>query len=143
MRAPKMSIFETAANLELWPKILPHYRYIHYLQRGTSRNVVVMAARRSGIPIKWTSEEIIDRERVEVRFHHLKAFTKGMNVVWTFDETPDGVRVEISHELNFRIPALAPIMEPIIGDFFIGSVANKTLHCMKAYVESQTNKLTT
>ena len=24
MQAPKMSIFETAANLELWPRILPH-----------------------------------------------------------------------------------------------------------------------
>ena len=138
MHAPKMSIFETAANLELWPTILPHYRYIHYLERSPNRNVVVMAARRSGIPIKWTSEEIIDRERVEIRFHHLKAFTKGMNVVWTFDETPDGVRVEILHELNFPIPALAPIMEPIIGDFFIGNVANKTLHWMKKYVESTT-----
>ncbi len=139
MNAPKMSIFETAANLELWPKILPHYRYIRYLERGPSRNVVVMAARRSGIPIKWTSEEIIDRERVEIRFHHLKAFTKGMNVVWTFDETPDGIRVEIFHELNFRIPALAPIMDLIIGDFFIGNVANKTLRCMKQYVEAQAN----
>ena len=62
MHAPKMSIFETAANLELWPKILPHYRYIHYLERSPNRNIVVMAARRSGIPIKWTSEEIIDRK---------------------------------------------------------------------------------
>ena len=34
MHAPKMAIFETAANLELWPKILPHYRYIRYLERG-------------------------------------------------------------------------------------------------------------
>jgi hypothetical protein len=34
MQAPKEAIFETAANLELWPKILPHYRYITYLQRG-------------------------------------------------------------------------------------------------------------
>ena len=142
MHAPKMSIFETAANLELWPKILPHYRYIRYLERSPNRNVVVMAARRSGIPIKWTSEEIIDRERVEVRFHHLKAFTKGMNVVWTFDETPDGVRVAILHELNFRIPALAPIMNPIIGDFFIGNIANKTLRCMKQYVEAQANTMT-
>ena len=50
MHAPKMSIFETAANLELWPKILPHYRYIRYLDRSPNRNVVVMAARRSGIP---------------------------------------------------------------------------------------------
>jgi aromatase len=142
MHAPKMSIFETAANLELWPKILPHYRYIHYLRRGTSRNVVVMAATRSGIPIKWTSEEIIDRERVEIHFNHLKAFTKGMHVVWRFDETPDGVRVEIFHELNFRIPALAPIMDLIIGDFFIGNVANKTLRCMKNYVEAKASTVT-
>ena len=139
MRAPKMSIFETAANLELWPKILPHYRYIHYLERSPNRNIVVMAARRSGIPIKWTSEEIIDRDRVEIQFNHLKAFTKGMHVVWTFDETPDGVCVEILHDLHFRIPALAPIFNPIIGDFFIGNIANKTLRCMKEYVEAQAN----
>jgi ribosome-associated toxin RatA of RatAB toxin-antitoxin module len=138
MQAPRMSIFETAANLELWPKILPHYRYIRYLERGPNRNVVLMAATRSGIPIAWTSEEIIDREKVEVRFNHLKAFTKGMRVVWTFEETPDGVLVKISHDLRFRIPALAPIIDLIIGDFFIHNIANKTLRCMKAYVESPT-----
>jgi ribosome-associated toxin RatA of RatAB toxin-antitoxin module len=139
MQAPKMSIFETAANLELWPKILPHYRYIHYLERAPNRNVVVMAAIRSGIPIKWTSEEIIDREKIEVRFNHLKAFTKGMRVVWTFTDTPAGVRVEIMHDLRFRIPALGPIVDLIIGDFFIRNIANKTLRCMKAYVEAQAN----
>src|SRR3954468_10460687 len=138
MHAPKMSIFETAANLELWPKILPHYRYIHYLERSPNRNIVVMAARRSGIPIKWTSEEIIDRERVEVHFNHLKAFTKGMHVVWTFNETPDGVRVEIVHDMRFRIAALSPIAEPIIGNLFIHPVASRTLRCMKDYLESAT-----
>ena len=101
-----------------------------------------MAARRSGIPIKWTSEEIIDRDRVEIHFHHLKAFTKGMDVVWTFNETSDGVRVEILHELNFRSPILAPIFDPLIGDFFIGNVANKTLRCMKRYVEGRANTVT-
>ena len=142
MRAPKMSIFEAAANLELWPTILPHYRYIRYLERGRNRNLVVMAARRSGIPIKWTAEETIERERVEIHFNHLKAFTKGMHVVWTFNETADGVRVEISHELNFRLPPLAPLMEPIIGDFFIGNLANKTLRYMKQYIEAQANTVT-
>ena len=137
MRASKMAIFETAANLENWPKILPHYRYIKYLERGENRNVVMMAATRSGIPISWTSEQIIDREKIEVRFHHLKAFTKGMFVVWTFKETPSGVLVEIAHDLNFRVRALAPVMEPIIGDFFIGHAANRTLRCMKAHLESR------
>src|SRR5438552_10112371 len=140
MKAPRMSIFEIAANLELWPKILPHYRYIRYLERSPNRNVVVMAARRSGIPIKWTSEQIIDRERVEVRFHHLKAFSKGMDVVWTFEEKPDGVLVTIVHDLHFRIPALAPIAEPIIGDFFTHNIANKTLRCMTNYVDAKASR---
>src|ERR1700756_5322458 len=142
MHAPKMAIFETAANLELWPKILPHYRYIRFLERGADRNVVVMAARRSGIPISWTSEQIINRNRLEIHFRHLKAWTKGMHVVWTFSDQPQGVLVTISHDLRFRIPALALIVDPIIGDFFIRSVANKTLHCMKAYVEAKTKMVT-
>src|SRR3982750_1999860 len=137
MRAPRMTIFETAANLELWPKILPHYRYIRYLERGPTRNLVVMAATRSGIPIAWTSEQIIDRTKFEVRFHHLEAWTKGMRVVWTFEETSDGIRVSILHDLRFRVPALAPVADPIIGGFFIHHIAGKTLACMKAYLESQ------
>src|SRR4051794_2154939 len=134
MQAPRSAIFETAANLELWPKILPHYRYIRYLERGPERNVVVMAAVRSGIPISWTSEQIIDRDKVEVRFHHLKAFTKGMDVVWSFNETAEGVKVEIVHDMRFRVAAPAPIAEPFIGNFFIHPVANRTLRCMKQYL---------
>ena len=137
IRAPKQAIFETAANLELWPKILPHYRYIRYLERGADRNLVVMAAVRAGIPISWTSEQIIDRNRFEIHFHHLKAWTKGMHVVWSFKETPAGVLVEIVHDLRFRIPLLAPLAEPIIGHGFIHPVASQTLRCMKAYLETQ------
>jgi ribosome-associated toxin RatA of RatAB toxin-antitoxin module len=137
MRAPKAEIFETAANLELWPAILPHYRYIRYLERSPTRNIVVMAAVRSGIPIAWTSEQIIDREKLEVRFHHLKAWTKGMRVVWTFRETPEGVRVEIVHDLQFRVPALAPIADQIIGQFFIHHIASETLRHMKTHLESK------
>jgi ribosome-associated toxin RatA of RatAB toxin-antitoxin module len=143
MRAPKMSIFETAANLELWPKILPHYRSIRYLERGPNRNIVAMAATRSGIPISWTSEQIIDRNNFEIHFHHLKAFTKGMRVVWTFEETPDGVLVKIMHDLKFRLKILAPLADRMIGDFFIHNIANKTLRYMKGYVEARANKVAT
>jgi ribosome-associated toxin RatA of RatAB toxin-antitoxin module len=143
MHAPKMAIFDTAANLELWPKILPHYRYIRFLERGRDRNIVVMAARRSGIPISWTSEQIIDRDRLEIRFLHLKAWTKEMHVVWTFSDVADGVLVTISHDMRFRIPVLAPIVDPIVGDFFIHNIASQTLRCMKAYVEAMADKVTT
>jgi hypothetical protein len=52
------------------------------------------------------------------------------------------VLVQISHDLQFRIPAVAPIVDSVIGNFFIHHVANKTLHCMKAYVEARANKVT-
>lgn len=136
IHAPFEAIFETAANLELWPKILPHYRYIKYIQRAPDRNIVVMAARRAGIPIAWTSEQVIDRVRREVRFHHLKAWTKGMNVVWSFTETPAGVLVQIVHDLKFRVRALAPLAEKIIGAGFVHPVASRTLRCMKAHLEN-------
>ncbi|PYI45480.1 MAG: hypothetical protein DMF10_11250 [Verrucomicrobia bacterium] len=142
MHTPKATIFETAADLELWPKILPHYRYVRFLERAPDRNIVVMAARRSGIPISWTSEQIIDRDKFEIRFHHVKDWTKGMRVVWTFSDLPEGVLVTISHDLRFRIPALSPIVDPIIGDFFIHNIASKTLRCMKAYVEARADKVT-
>ena len=135
IQAPRAAIFETAADLEQWPHILPHYRYIRFLSRRPERSIVEMAALRSGIPISWTSEFVVDRERLELRFLHLKAFTRGMKVVWTFKETPAGVLVEIMHVLRFCIAALAPIAEPIIGGFFIHHVANETLRAMKAHLE--------
>ena len=135
MHAPRELIFETAADLAQWPRILPHYRYIRFLEQRPERIIVEMAALRSGIPISWTSEFVVDRERMELRFLHLKAFTRGMRVVWTFKETPAGVLVEIMHALRFRLPALAPIAEPIIGGFFIHHVANQTLKAMKTQVE--------
>jgi hypothetical protein len=54
---------------------------------------------------------------------------------------PEGVRVEILHDLQFRVRALGPIIDPIIGGFFIHNVANKTLRCMKAYVEEGANRI--
>lgn len=137
IQAPREAIFEAAANLELWPKILPHYRYIDYVERSPDRNVVVMAAVRAGIPISWTSEQEIDREKCEVRFRHLKSWTKGMMVTWSFKETPAGVLVEIIHDLRFRIPFLAPIAEKIIGEGFVQPVASETLRCLKAHLESR------
>ncbi|MEO7168069.1 MAG: SRPBCC family protein [Chthoniobacterales bacterium] len=135
IQAPRDVIFETAAALENWPRILPHYRYIRFLESNAQRSIVEMAAVRSGIPISWTSEFVVDRERMELRFLHLKKFTRGMKVVWTFQETALGVLVEIGHVLRFRVAALAPIAEPIIGGFFIHHVANQTLQALKAHLE--------
>jgi ribosome-associated toxin RatA of RatAB toxin-antitoxin module len=135
MHAPRAVIFETIADLAHWPRLLPHYRYVRFLERCADHSIVEMGATRSGIPISWTSELVVDRERMEIRFLHLKAFTRGMRVIWTFKETPAGVLVEIQHTLHFRVAALATLAEPIIGRFFVHHVANQTLRVMKEKIE--------
>ena len=136
IRAPEEKIFETAADLSMWPTILPHYRWIRYIEKSPTRNVVVMAAKRGWIPVQWTSEQEIDRLKKEIRFRHLKAFTKGMLVVWTFSPREEGVEVRIRHELKPTIPLIGTfIAERIIGKFFIAFIANQTLRYMKKYVE--------
>lgn len=136
MQAPVDRIFETAADLSRWPEILPHYRWVTYLEKSPSKNVVKMAAKCGWIPIKWTSEHVIDRANREVRFHHLESFTRGMRVVWTFTPEEGGVRVQIRHDMKPNIPIVGRfIADHIIARFFIHHVANKTLTHMKHYVE--------
>jgi ribosome-associated toxin RatA of RatAB toxin-antitoxin module len=143
VNAPPQRIFDVASDLSRWPAILPHYRRITYLDRSANKNIVIMAAWRnlpilSGakIPVHWTSEQEIDREKMEIRFHHLKAFTKGMRVTWTFTPTQEGTEVRIVHDLHSNVPVLGRlIIEPIVGQFFIHFIANETLKHMKVFME--------
>lgn len=135
--APREEVFALVSDLARWPELLPHYRSITFLGKQNGRELVRMAATRSGIPISWVSEYDADRTALELRFEHIKKWTKGMRVIWTLTPTRDGTRVEIIHNLEFRIPALRWLAEPIIGGFFIENVAQKTLHTFKEILEQQ------
>ena len=137
MRSSLERIFETAADISLWPAILPHYRRVQFLERSPGRNVVRMAAWRGWLPVSWTAEQTVDRQRREIRLRHLTAFTRGMVVVWSFRQGRDGVEVRIVHDLSLRVPVIGRLVaDRIIGRFFIDYVAGRTLRCMKEYVES-------
>jgi ribosome-associated toxin RatA of RatAB toxin-antitoxin module len=136
MHAPLDKVFAAAANLELWVKILPHYRWIRFIERTSSYSIVKMAAKRGWIPIQWTSRHEVDPTAKQIRFQHLKAFTKGMNVVWSFTQKNDGVEVCIRHDLILELPLVGKfIADKIIGKFFIEYVATRTLRYMKQFVE--------
>ena len=136
IQAPRERIFETVRDLSTWPKILPHYRWVRFTEDGGDHRVVKMAATCAGIPISWTSEYWTDEQQLELHFQHLHHWTKGMKVVWTLTPTRDGTRVEIVHNLKFRVPALAWLAEPIISGFFIERVAGRTLATFKSHFEA-------
>ena len=133
--APRERIFACVSDLARWPVLLPHYRYIRDLGSGERGRMLEMSATRSGIPITWVSDYWADPRALELHFLHLRHWTKGMKVVWTLTPTRDGTRVEIVHELKFRIPALAWPPEFIINAAFIHPIAARTLATFKAHLE--------
>jgi ribosome-associated toxin RatA of RatAB toxin-antitoxin module len=137
IRAPREKIFRFVSQLERWPEWLPHYRFVRVLQRNGERAIVNMGATRSGVPISWVSEYWTVPERCELHFRHLKAWTKGMDVVWTIEPEGDVCRVTIVHDQAFRVGFVAPLVEPLIGGLFIHHVAGQTLATFKRLIESQ------
>ena len=135
IKAPLERIFETTSNLLLWPKLLPHYRWIRIVKTDDDGLIVKMAARRGWLPIQWTSRFHVDPEAHELHFEHLKAFTRGMRVLWTYNPTPEGVRVAISHEQDHASAFGRWFAHHVLGEMFIRPVATRTLSHFKEYLE--------
>jgi len=135
IKAPLGRIFETTSDLLLWPKVLPHYRWIRVLQADDDGLIVKMAARRGWLPIQWTSRFQVDARTPELRFEHLKAFTRGMKVQWSYTPTPEGVLVNISHELERASAFGRWFAVHVLGNLFIKPIATRTLSHFKQYLE--------
>jgi ribosome-associated toxin RatA of RatAB toxin-antitoxin module len=129
-------VFQMAAQVEKWPTILPHYRWVRVLQRKKRRTTVEMAARRGRIPVSWTAvQEVFPYERIT--YKHIKGFTTGMDVVWSFKPAQDKVQVVITHDFSLSWPLVGGFVSKyIVGALFVKSIASRTLHQIKLMVES-------
>ena len=135
--APPAAIFALAAATERWPAILPHYRYVRVLEEAGPTRVVAMGAWRDCIPIGWVARQTNDPLTPHIAFHHLRGWTRGMDVEWLFERRAEITRVTIEHRLAFRFPiAAAWIGEHVVCDYFVDGVASKTLATIKRLVEA-------
>jgi uncharacterized membrane protein len=135
--APLENIFEVTSDLNNWPVMLPHYRYINYLDKKPAEDLVKMACWRGFLPLSWVSRHRVDPEKKQMHFEHQRAFTKGMEVVWSYQPIDKGIKVTITHDLAFRLKWLAPLAEYIIAKHFIDPVARKTLGTFKDLLEAE------
>lgn len=132
--APADVVYQAAADVERWPGILPHYRWVRELERaGPDSSVVEMAAWRPfGVlrwPAWWVSEMRVDREKRSIRYRHIRGITRGMDVEWSIVSTATGCDVTIIHEWpGPRWPVIGgAIASLIIGPVFIHGIASRTL----------------
>lgn len=145
MRGDLDRIVQLAADVEDWPNLLPHYRWVTLLEGGGDRKVVEMAARRERIPVKWRAVQEIRRggPTPVIHYRHIWGVTNGMTVDWTFELRDDVVLVRIGHDfapawpLGPLAPLAGPIAERVVGPHFVGHIAGQTLATIKATVERE------
>ena len=141
MRAPAERVFAAAADVERWPQLLSHYRWVTMRERHPSGGIVEMAAWRPfGIaryPTWWVSRMTVDPERREVRYEHIDGITRGMQVVWRMLPAGDGTEVTIVHEWSGPSWPLIgrPAANLVIGPIFIHGIASRTLAGIARFVE--------
>jgi len=139
--APIDQVFRVAADVERWPQILPHYRWVTMQERRPNGGIVEMAAWRPfGLfkyPTWWTSEMEILPDRHEVRYRHIAGITRGMDVVWKLEPHDGQVAVTIVHEWNGpRWPLIGRVAANwVIGPVFIHAIASRTLAGVKRKAE--------
>src|SRR6266540_2994206 len=102
IRAPVDRVFDAASDVERWPRILAHYRWVRFLERRSGGGTVEMAAWRpfgvARYPAWWVSEMQVDRAARDTPHVAVPDVPRGMDVVWRVAARGDGVDVTIVHE---------------------------------------------
>jgi coenzyme Q-binding protein COQ10 len=146
VRAPLSRIFALAADVERWPALLPHYRYVRFLEhRADGGGIVEMSANRPfGLlqwPTWWRSTMRVRRpggtEAPSVRFTHIGGVTRGMEVEWSFHPVGEATHVRIVHVWDGpAVPVVGVAAATlVIGPVFVHGIASRTLEGLATAAE--------
>lgn len=144
IRAPAADCFRIAADVERWPDILPHYRWVRFRKKTRfGHGSVEMAAWRDFVgplryPTWWLSEMRADSYEPAVHYRHIDGITRGMIVKWAFQPRgDDATLVRITH--TWEGPDWPLIgrfaWEHVIGPYFVSAIAQRTLAGVAAKAE--------
>lgn len=126
--SPPEVVYHLAADIERWPDILPHYRWVRVLETpGPNERIVEMAAWRDRIPVWWRSIQRCYPAEHRITYQHIGGATRGMDVEWTITPTSGITRVRITHDMTLPWPVIGPLVAWVIGDAFVSYIASKTL----------------
>lgn len=141
MKAPIERVFGAAMDVERWPALLSHYRWVRMLERRGNGGLVEMAAWRPfgwvKYPTWWVSEMQVDHGSMAVHYRHVRGITTGMDVLWQLETSKEGTVVTIVHQWSGpRWPLLGPAAANyVIGPVFVQGIASRTLAGIAKHVE--------
>ena len=144
------AIFRIAADVEQWPRHLPHYRFVRFRERRSDGGgTVEMSANRPfgafDWPTWWMSLMSVTPPSAgvspSIRFRHVGGITTGMDVEWTFvQRAARETLVRIVHVWNGPSWPLMGLFAArrVIGPVFVHGIASRTLAGLGRAAEGKT-----
>lgn len=131
VRAPLGAIFALAADVESWPRHLPHYRYVRFRERLPNGGIVEMSANRPFGALHWPTWwlSLMEVRERSIRFRHIGGITTHMDVEWSFTPVTGGTHVSVVHVWDGPPwPLIGTIAaRAVIGPVFIHGIASRTV----------------
>lgn len=148
--APAQLCFHVAADVERWPELLAHYRWVRFHRKdafGTGR--VEMAAWRDFLgparyPVWWLSEMTVAEREPAIYFTHVAGITQRMDVKWSFAERAGSTHVRITHAWDGpHWPLVGGFAwRHVIGPHFVSYIASRTLEGIGREAERRQQQIT-
>src|SRR5438132_8893997 len=88
-------IYQLAADIQDWPTLLPHYRYLRVREQSPTHKEADFGASRDGFPVKWRARQELFPDEGRITYKHTGGITKGMWVEWRLEKRGDHVQVTI------------------------------------------------
>jgi len=141
VNAPLAAVYDAASNVERWPELLPHYRWVRVLERHDEWDLVEMAAWRPFGPLRYPTWWVSEMRRLPqehlVQYRHVRGITSGMHVEWSMRQSGKAVDVAIVHRWSGPPwPLVGSVFaSAIVGPVFIRGIASRTLAGIKRVAE--------
>lgn len=141
---PPAEAYRLAVQVDRWPLLLPHYRWVRFHQGSPEDGgLVEMAAWRAfgrlPWPIWWMSQMSVDPEARTIRYTHVAGVTEGMEVLWQVEPAGSGSRVTIHHQWekgpHFCGPLAPAVGRGVVGPLFVHHVAGQTLRHLAGHTQ--------
>jgi len=148
IRSPADVCFRVAADVERWPDLLPHYRWVRFREKQSfGQGIVEMAAWRrfpAGIsyPTWWVSEMRSNESEPAVYYRHIDGITRGMDVKWELNARGNDTFVRLIHTWDGPAwPLIRGVAADwVIGPHFVSAIAQKTLEGLARAAEARAGR---
>lgn len=136
------TVFNLAAEVELWPALFRHVRSARVLRRDGRRRLIAVRAIWRGFPFGYTAIQVVQPDEGWTEIRHISRLTRGSIATWGVipaagSDTPgEVVDVELHEQVVVPVPAVGGLLaRRFIGEHIVRDLGLSMLVRLKEVAE--------